>query len=106
MRNSFGRAFATVHHRLMVVSAKGGVGKSTTTVNLAAALTARGQRVGIFDADVHGPNIPALLGVHQTRKLREGRFAETMLPIEARLDSPDMRPIRPLERYGIKLMSL
>jgi ATP-binding protein involved in chromosome partitioning len=100
------RAFATARHRLMVISAKGGVGKSTITVNLAAALKARGLRVGIFDADVHGPNIPALLGINQTRNLTMGENPEAMLPIEARPDALDMRPIKPFERYGIQIMSL
>lgn len=100
------RALSTANRRLMVVSAKGGVGKSTTTVNLAAALTARGKRVGIFDADVHGPNIPALLGVTQKRDLLGGANPLAMLPVEARADSLDMRPLKPYARYGINIMSL
>jgi ATP-binding protein involved in chromosome partitioning len=102
----FSRAHSTAQHRVMVVSAKGGVGKSTMTVNLAAALTARGLRVGIFDADIHGPNIPTLLGVTQKRDLSMGANPMAMLPVEARPDSLDMRPIKPFERYGLKVMSL
>ena len=93
------------HYALMMISAKGGVGKSTMTVNLAAALTARGKKVGIFDADLYGPNIPALLGIRQRRSLDMTR-EEGMFPIEARPDALDMRPLQPFERYGIKLMSL
>lgn len=109
MKNAFSRARTTANYRLMVISAKGGVGKSTMTVNLAAALTARGLKVGIFDADIHGPNIPALLGITQTRNLNMGNglpHPESMMPVEARSDSLDMRPITPLTRYGMKIMSI
>ncbi len=106
LKNPYSRALTTAHHRVMVISAKGGVGKSTITVNLAAALKARGLSVCIFDADVHGPNIPALLGVRQRRILQMGPNPEAMIPIEARPDSLDMRPIKPFERYGIQIMSL
>jgi ATP-binding protein involved in chromosome partitioning len=100
------RLSTTAKYRLMVISAKGGVGKSTITVNLAAALAARGQKVGIFDADVHGPNIPALLGITQKRDLRMGPNPEAMIPIEARPEALDMRPITPITRYGMQVMSL
>ncbi len=105
MNNPFDRTRLTTKYRLMVISAKGGVGKSTITVNLAAALAARGLKVGIFDADVHGPNIPALLGITQTRNVRMNN-PDAMVPIEARPDSMDMRPIQPVTRYGMKVMSL
>lgn len=102
--NPFNRASA--RYILMMISAKGGVGKSTMTVNLAAALAARGKKVGIFDADLYGPNIPALLGIRQRSKLQAGRNTETFFPIEARPGAMDLRPLQPFERYGIKLMSL
>lgn len=98
------RVMTTIRRRIMVVSAKGGVGKSTTTVNLAAALVASGYRAGIFDADVHGPNIPALLGIRHKGSVEDS--IENMVTIEARAGSPAMRPVRPYERYGIKLTSL
>lgn len=52
-----------VRHKLFVMSGKGGVGKSSVTVNLAVALAARGFTVGILDVDMHGPSVPRLLGV-------------------------------------------
>lgn len=102
--NLFSRTSA--RYVLMMISAKGGVGKSTMTVNLAAALAARGKKVGIFDADLYGPNIPALLGIRQRSRLQAGRNTETFFPIEARSDAMDSRPLPAFERYGIKLMSM
>jgi ATP-binding protein involved in chromosome partitioning len=52
-----------VKHKVAVISGKGGVGKSTITVNLAAAFALHGNRVGILDADIHGPSVPRLLGL-------------------------------------------
>lgn len=54
---------AHVKHKIAVLSGKGGVGKSQVTVNLATALAMRGHRVGILDADINGPSIPAMLGI-------------------------------------------
>ncbi len=52
-----------IRHKLFVMSGKGGVGKSTVAVNLAAALAKQGKRVGLLDVDIHGPNVPRLLGL-------------------------------------------
>jgi len=71
-----------------VASGKGGVGKSTTAVNLAIALRLEGLRVGLLDADVYGPSLPRMLGV-------SGRPAAA---------GGDM--VRPLENYGVHLMSM
>ncbi|MCU0853292.1 MAG: Mrp/NBP35 family ATP-binding protein [Thermoplasmata archaeon] len=54
---------ASVKHKLIVMSGKGGVGKSTVAVNLAVSLVRRGCTVGLLDADIHGPSVPKLLGV-------------------------------------------
>ncbi|MDQ0455003.1 iron-sulfur cluster carrier protein ApbC [Rhizobium paknamense] len=73
---------------IAVASGKGGVGKSTTAVNLALALKAIGLKVGILDADVYGPSMPRLLG------------------ISGRPEQIDGRLIKPMEKYGIKAMSM
>jgi ATP-binding protein involved in chromosome partitioning len=52
-----------IKHRLVVMSGKGGVGKTTVSVNLAVALARLGKKVGLFDADVHGPNVPKMLAI-------------------------------------------
>ncbi|MDQ7784930.1 MAG: Mrp/NBP35 family ATP-binding protein [Desulfomonilaceae bacterium] len=56
-----------IKHRIVVMSGKGGVGKSTVAVNLAVALAQKGHSVGILDGDVHGPNVPKLLGMDGVR---------------------------------------
>jgi ATP-binding protein involved in chromosome partitioning len=78
---------AGVKHIIAVASGKGGVGKSTTSVNLALGLAAEGWKVGILDADVFGPSVPRLLG------------------ISGKPDS-EGRTIIPLEAYGLKAMSM
>ena len=58
-----------IKHKIVIGSGKGGVGKSTVTVNLAAALQSRGFKVGILDADITGPNIPKLLGIEDQKMI-------------------------------------
>ncbi len=67
-----------IRHKLFVMSGKGGVGKSSVTVNTAAALARRGFKVGILDVDLHGPSVPNLLGLTSTVEMDPG--GELMLP--------------------------
>jgi len=73
---------------IAVASGKGGVGKSTTAVNLALALTAEGAKVGILDADIYGPSQPRMLGVH------------------AKPESPDGKSLNPIVSHGLEAMSI
>jgi len=82
-------ALAQVANILCVGSGKGGVGKSTLTVNLAAALTAEGKKVGVLDADVWGYSVPRMLGLGNDRPAVSAQ-----------------RKIVPLEAHGIKVMSI
>lgn len=92
-------ALPNIGHVLAVASGKGGVGKTTVTVNLALALQQMGRRVGIFDADVYGPNVPLMLGVHQPKRRRQA-----YAPV-ARLGGASAY-IKPLERFGLRIMSI
>ena len=77
-----------IKHIIAVASGKGGVGKSTTTVNLAFALTQLGYKVGILDADIYGPSLPTMMGL---------------------CDKPDVtadKKLRPVMAYGIACMSI
>jgi Mrp family chromosome partitioning ATPase len=66
-------SLAKIHNRVLVFSGKGGVGKTTVAVNLAAGLARAGLRVGVLDADIHGPNTAKMLGVTQVQpELSEG----------------------------------
>ncbi len=62
-----------IAHVIAISSGKGGVGKSTVTVNVAVALAARGLRVGVLDADITGPNIPMMFGVSGQPGVLDGR---------------------------------
>ena len=77
-----------VQNFVMVSSGKGGVGKSTTTLNLAIALAKQGKRVGLLDADIYGPNIPRMVGLEAQQPVFLGQ------------------KIIPLEAHGIKVMSI
>jgi len=63
---------ARIKHKLFIMSGKGGVGKSSVTVNLAAALAAKGFKVGVLDVDIHGPSVPTLLGLKGTLDVDRG----------------------------------
>ena len=56
-----------IKYKLIVMSGKGGVGKTTVAVNLAYGLADKGKRVGILDVDIHGPNVPKMLGIEERR---------------------------------------
>src|SRR5258708_18496281 len=77
-----------VKYLIAVGSGKGGVGKTTVSVNLAIALVTLGQRVGLLDADVYGPNVPLMFGVAQTA------FTNINNNIE------------PIDKYGVRLTSM
>ena len=71
-----GRGFGQVKNVVLVSSGKGGVGKSTTAVNLALALDAEGAKVGLLDADIYGPSQGMMLGVAEGRRpdIKDGKF--------------------------------
>src|SRR6478609_8217690 len=76
-----------VKNLIAVGSGKGGVGKTTVSVNLAVGLAALGHKTGLLDADVYGPNVPLMMGINQTPMAFGDR-------------------IQPLQQYGVKLMSM
>ncbi len=80
-------ALSQVKHRIVVFSGKGGVGKTTVAVNLAYALSKRGKKVGLLDADITGPNVPQMVGLSGEARAEGGRIV-------------------PHEREGVKFVSL
>src|SRR6516164_5099891 len=76
-----------VKNLIAVGSGKGGVGKTTVSVNLAVALASLGNKAGLMDADVYGPNVPLMMGINRTPMVHGER-------------------IQPLEQYGVRLMSM
>ncbi|MFT4845323.1 MAG: ATP-binding protein involved in chromosome partitioning [Cellvibrionaceae bacterium] len=79
-----------VKNIVMVASGKGGVGKSTTAINLALALRQEGAKVGILDADIYGPSMSTMLGI----------------PAETKPELVDNKYVQPIKKYGIKSMSV
>ena len=77
---------------IAISSAKGGVGKSTVTINLASALAKKGCKVGILDADIYGPSVPTMMDV------------EGYVPKSIKID--DKSKIEPVENYNVKIMSI
>ncbi|MBN9086018.1 MAG: iron-sulfur cluster carrier protein ApbC [Reyranella sp.] len=77
-----------VKHIIAVASGKGGVGKSTTAVNLALGLTANGVATGLLDADIYGPSMPRMLAVKEKPESADGKM------------------LKPIERYGLRTMSI
>jgi len=81
------RPIEGVKHIIAVASGKGGVGKSTTAINLALALKESGLAVGLLDADIYGPSLPRLTGMHRRPETHD-------------------KKLEPLEQYGLKLISM
>lgn len=81
-----------VKHIIAVSSGKGGVGKSTVATNLAVALAAQGKKVGLLDADVHGPSIPKMFKIEDARPLLNETNGKAL--------------IGPIEKYGVKVLSI
>lgn len=83
---------AFVDHVIAISSAKGGVGKSTIAINLAVALAKQGKKVGLLDADIHGPSAPILLGLRGSRAKAKETHGRHL--------------IEPFEAFGVKAMSI
>ena len=66
-KKRLGQRMSQIKHKLIVLSGKGGVGKSTVAAFVASALASRGNKVGLLDTDIHGPSIPKILGIEDRR---------------------------------------
>ncbi len=91
-RPEVGKLLPQVKNIIAVSSGKGGVGKSTISVNLAIALAKLGYKVGLLDTDIFGPSIPKMFGVEEER------------PYAVQVDGRQL--IEPIEKYGVKLLSI
>jgi Mrp family chromosome partitioning ATPase len=112
-RQALAASMCQIKHKIMVLSGKGGVGKSTVAVNLAAALALRGNKVGLLDVDLHGPSVPKMLHLQGTTvsssdnklypiKLRMGDGLMSVMSIGFLLPRPDDAVIwRGPRKYGV-----
>ncbi|MCA9430139.1 MAG: Mrp/NBP35 family ATP-binding protein [Candidatus Omnitrophica bacterium] len=82
-----GLNFDHIKRSIAVASGKGGVGKSTCSVNLSVALAEMGAKVGLMDGDIYGPNVPMMMGVRAAPEVVEGK-------------------LKPVEKYGVKMISM
>ena len=87
-KKRIGEQLGKIKNKVAVYSGKGGVGKSTTAVNLALGLAAAGHKIGLMDADIYGPSMPRMMG------------------ISGQPSSSDGKNLDPMENYGIKVMSM
>lgn len=89
------KALSNIRNKFLVMSGKGGVGKTSTSVNLATALARKGYKVGLLDVDLHGPDIPKMLGlegtmeISQNRKLLPKQFSENLCAVSIESLLPD-----------------
>jgi Mrp family chromosome partitioning ATPase len=109
-RQALQERLCKIKHKILVLSGKGGVGKSTVAVNLAVALASQGKQVGLLDIDIHGPNVPKMMGVEGKRvggdpdKLEPYPYSENLklMSIAFLLQSPDSAVIwRGPLKYGV-----
>jgi ATP-binding protein involved in chromosome partitioning len=88
LKEQGGKSLQRIRHKIVVLSGKGGVGKSTVAVNLAVALGMEGKKVGLLDVDIHGPSVPKMLNLNgATLEVSEGR-------------------VNPVDFGGLKVMSI